>query len=271
MAGIAFIAIPVCLIAYLWGVALADAMTASAISCTTPAWASVTTYLLGLESYSWLKGGGVLLAIAGNAVMAHVWAIGKGTVHSDTYYLGVLCLFINIVTWAFYLVWQKPLLQKIERIEFLFRFYLFGCGFMLVVVLAQWRLFAEQYFGGRLSLWAWGGVIFAGGVNSTLAYYLLAFAIESSGSSVLAAVYNSLQPLFVTVIAVFLLGEELTFLKLLGGCIVLSGIAICIYAQMMDEKKKRRTVAAKATVPDDDVQMQVESPRHEMTVDFLPQ
>ena len=76
-----------------------------------------------------------------------------------------------------------------------------------------------------LSLLTWVSIAFLILFASILAYFLNALALKTA-SSTLVAVYICLQPIFVAVLAVWILGEALTWTIVLSGVLIFSGLAL---------------------------------------------
>jgi drug/metabolite transporter (DMT)-like permease len=71
---------------------------------------------------------------------------------------------------------------------------------------------------------AWWALIFLGVASTGFAYALYFFALSGTQATTIAAL-QYLEPLITLVIAIIFLGEIVTFISLLGGGLILFGVA----------------------------------------------
>jgi drug/metabolite transporter (DMT)-like permease len=73
--------------------------------------------------------------------------------------------------------------------------------------------------------WAWGGLLFSGGLAVGLMFVLWNQAVRRVGSSN-TAVYYYLVPVVALVAGVVLIGEPITVLQIVGGGLIIGGLAL---------------------------------------------
>jgi drug/metabolite transporter (DMT)-like permease len=264
--GLGVIGIPVNLVCFLEAVSRTDGITTGAFASTIPVCCFVLARLLGVERMSRTKVFAVACVVLGNCIMVEVWRMfsssGSTSEHSLSYYYGCVFFVGNVVAWSWYLVLQKPLLKRVHRLEFLFWLYVGGVTVLVAFAVAtDGRTLARQLFTpGLLSGWSWLSMSYAGVVNATLPYWLLAYGIEHGGP-VLASAWNATQPVLLTIASLTFLGETLSQSKAAGGAIVLVGVVLTVIAH---------AEANKATVPSKrHEEMKAESPRNAELLDDL--
>ena len=262
------IGIPVNLVCFLTGVSLTDGITTGAFASTIPVCCFVIARCFGVELLSLVKVLAVACVVFGNAIMIEIWNlfVSRSDGVADrpaSYYTGCFAFLGNVVAWSFYLVLQKPLLKRVHRLEFLYWFYVGGVTALIAfAVITDGETLRRQIFTpGLLSGWSWLSMCYAGFVNATLPYWLLAYGIEHGGP-VLASAWNATQPVLLTIEALTFLGESLSLTKGIGGLVVLVGVSLTVVAHA-------QTTFHNAPI---EPKMMTESPRRhsEASEDFLP-
>lgn len=243
--GIGFCGVTLNLIGVAYGVKLTDAITAGAFQCAIPPVSFVISWLCG-DALSRTQVVALCLAVCGNALMAEVWQLASVAVNT-TYYVGCLLLTINVCAYSTFLVLQKPFVTEMPKMEFLFRVNLSGVTGMIAIACLSFNTFVDQFVSGALTPQCWFAIAFAGLINSIVPYYLIAVGVSGASPS-LAAVYFALQPVFVCVLSVVVLGEGLNFIRSVGGLFILSGL-------ILSGVQKTPAVLVKTPLS--------ESPRHE--------
>ncbi len=159
------------------------------------------------------------LALAFSGVVVLVLMAGEGKVEAEDR-LGMAVLVLAPTTWAFYNVIGKPLFAAHDPLAITAYFNLLGLLFILPLASPE---LVEQT--RNLSPMGWTALLLLA-FGSTL----LALLFYNTGLRHLAAtkvaVYVYLIPLVATLTGVLLLGEVLSVWVLLGGALVLGGVAL---------------------------------------------
>ena len=139
------------------------------------------------------------------------------------------------LTYGLYSIFGKPVAGHLGPTVILS--YALGFGAVLLVAFALPTL--DTLVG--LPLWCYGLLLMLAVVHTTLAFALYTFGLRRLEAG-RAAIVATVEPVVAGALGIFLLGEELTALKVLGAILVLSGAAL---AQVGPGK-----VASPGKVPD---------------------
>ena len=141
--------------------------------------------------------------------------------------LGNLLVFINAVSYGFYLIIVKKLMDKYNAFTFVKWIYSFG--FLMVLpfgwnefIAVNWSLVPIDIF------WKIGFVV----IFSTFLTYLLNLVSMRELKPTTVAVFIYLQPLFATVFAISLGKDELSWVKIGSAILIFTGV------YLVTQKKK---------------------------------
>lgn len=169
-------------------------------------------YKVQIRSLQWL---GIFIALIG----AFFLIAGKGLqFHTDTWF-GDLLILLNAISYAFYIVYVKKMLNKYHFMTV--AKWAFFFAFLLVLPIGLNQLtqvsFAEIPSGIWLEI---GFVVIA---TTYFTYFLNAYAIQNT-SPAIAGSYIYLQPLLATLIAIKWGADVLTWEKAIFGMLVFLGV-----------------------------------------------
>lgn len=172
--------------------------------------------------------------------------------HSSNYFLGLLSLFMAFVFWCLYLLLQRELVKKMHLIDFLFYLYWSALAGLLTITMfhPDGDAVFRQVFENQLSSFSWSAILYAGCIQSVGTYFLVAYATAKADSSLLAALYNGLMPLFVTVEAIILLGETMDGWQVIGGAIVVCGWCGAMIAISKDNNNNNNAESSTTLIQD---------------------
>eukprot|EP01122_Echinamoeba_exundans_P013721 TRINITY_DN6031_c0_g1_i1.p1 TRINITY_DN6031_c0_g1~~TRINITY_DN6031_c0_g1_i1.p1 ORF type:complete len:378 (+),score=55.79 TRINITY_DN6031_c0_g1_i1:92-1225(+) len=195
-----------------------------AVSPTTTAMA----ILLKQEKFSILKLVGIILCIIGSLFMIDIshFSItsGKG--------LGVVVLFAQSIFAAGYLVAQKQVLERVPPITTTAAMYAVGTPLMTVTALIFLPLNSATWTTNTTGIWA---IVYAVAAQSVAAYILNAYANKHSKSSTVA-VFETVNPFVAAILATIFLNEPITWNIIVGGLIILGGLAVVTFEQYRETK-----------------------------------
>lgn len=198
------------------GLSMTFPIHASLLMLTSPILITFIAAFLIRERITPQKILGLLLGIGGALVLV-VW--GKDVqLNADTVW-GDIDVFINAATYAFYLVWVKPLMQKYSPLTVIRWVFTFG---WLMVLPFGWKEFTQI---------PWSAFSFQDGVatgfvvlfTTFFAYLFNTYGLQTLSAST-AGAYIYSQPIFAALISVFFYGEHLTGIKILAALFIFSGV-----------------------------------------------
>lgn len=200
------------------GIARTTVVHSSMIMGTVPVFVLLMAGIIGLEKITFPKILGIAIALAGVGLLtfARVTASNRvATILGD--FLVVLCALFLAGNTAFgkkYKPASGPV--AVTAVGYV--------GGTLLLLPALW--FAAKGFNfAQVSTGAWAGVFYMGAISSVTGYMIYYFALAHIPASRMAA-FQYLQPVFASLMAVLLLGEELTFTALAAGGVIFTGVLV---------------------------------------------
>jgi drug/metabolite transporter (DMT)-like permease len=159
---------------------------------------------------------GIVLGLAGTVTLI---LYGKSVVNAPNASLGNLLVFINAISYGFYLILVKKLMDKYNAFTFVKWIYTFG--FLMVLPFGWNEFHAIDWVNLPTAIyWKIGFVV----VFSTFLTYLLNLISMRELKPTTVAVFIYLQPLFATIFAVSLGKDELSLVKLLSAVLIFAGV-----------------------------------------------
>lgn len=183
----------------------------------TPAFVLIIAFLFLKEKITIIRTVGILIAIAGTITILFEKGIDFS---SDSFYGDMLALIASL-SWALYTIVGKNFTRKYGAI--------FSTGLSMIV---GFTLFLPIYFISSPELVIasitanqWLQIVYLGVVTSGIGYAIWFYALKKIDASKLA-VFNNMQPIFTTLLAIFILSHELTLTFIIGGILILSGVIL---------------------------------------------
>lgn len=200
------------------GVARTTVVHSSMIMATIPVWVLFMAGVMRLERITAPKIGGMTIAIAGIAMLQLFrtsTASRAPTLLGDFYVL--LCALIFAAMTALGKR-HRPASGGIavNAVGYI--------GGALVFLPVLW-LAGRGFDFSKVTLSAWLGVLYMGAISSVTGYLIYYYALARISASRIAA-FQYLQPVFASLMAVFLLGEELTGPLVAAGGVIVAGVCV---------------------------------------------
>ncbi len=200
------------------GVAQTTVVHSSMIMATTPIWVLLMAGLMGLEPITFPKVGGMAIAMTGVAmlqVFRPKLSAQSPTLRGDFFIL--LCTLALAGMTAF----GKRYRPRSGGIAVNAVGYILGAFLLLP---SFW--FSSRGFDfGKVTAGAWVGVVYMGAISSVTGYLIYYYALARMSASRMAA-FQYLQPVFASLMAVVMLGEELTGAAIAAGGIIFAGVFV---------------------------------------------
>ncbi len=202
-------------ILFVKGVALTSPIHASLLSLATPIAITVIAAWLLKDKITFNKIGGLILGIGGAATLILV----KNNIDKDSSITGDVLIIANAISYAFYLVLAKPLMERYKPVHVIRWIFLFG-GLMIMPISygdftqINWTSFLWHH-------WMALGFVVIGA--TFLAYLFMVYGIAKLGSSIVGT-YIYTQPIFATITSMILFGEKLTAIKIIAAFLIFCGV-----------------------------------------------
>jgi drug/metabolite transporter (DMT)-like permease len=164
------------------------------------------------------KVGGIILGLVGVSLI-----ISKGMFSLSLFRLGStfgdFLILISALTWTAFTVGGRGFLSRFSPLAAITPIIILGSFITFPFTLLKWEW--NHLF--HLSFVAWVSILFLGIFCSGLAYLFWYAALEKKDSSIVG-VYLYLEPLVTLVGAYFFLNEEIRWITLIGGVLILLGV-----------------------------------------------
>ena len=212
----AFFGVALNMLTFFKGLSMTTPISAAVIMVCTPLIVLILSAIIIKEKMRKRKILGILLGLFGTSFLI---LYGKSVENNSNVSLGNLLVLINAISYGYYLVIVKKLMDKYNAFTFVKWIYLFG--FLMVIPfglsqfqLVEWAILPTDIF------WKIGFVV----VFSTFFTYLLNLLSMRELKPTLVAVFIYLQPLFATVFAISLGKDELSWVKISSAILIFTGV-----------------------------------------------
>ncbi|GAB3709069.1 DMT family transporter [Flavobacterium koreense] len=209
------------------GLSYTSPIMGAVLMVTTPMIVLILSAIIMKERMQKRKIFGIILGLAGTITLI---LYGKSMVNAPNATLGNLLVFINAISYGFYLILVKKLMDKYNAFTFVKWIYTFG--FIMVLPFGwsefdaiNWTTIPTDIF------WKIGFVV----VFSTFLTYLLNLISMRELKPTTVAVFIYLQPLFATIFAVRLGKDELSLVKLLSAVLIFAGVYLVTQKRVKSE------------------------------------
>lgn len=212
------------------GLSYTSPIMGAVLMVTTPMIVLVLSAILIKERMENRKITGILLGLAGTMTLI---LYGKSMVNAPNATLGNILVFVNAVSYGFYLIIVKKLMEKYKAISFVKWIYFFG---FIMVIPFGWGEFQAVDWAvvPATAYWKIGFVV----VFSTFLTYLLNLLSMKELKPTTVAVFIYLQPLFASIFAIGLGKDELSWVKIGSALLILTGVYLVTQKKQSVKSKK---------------------------------
>jgi len=198
------------------GLSYTSPIMGAVLMVTTPMIVLVLSAILIKERMENRKIIGILLGLAGTITLI---LYGKSMVNAPNATLGNILVFVNAVSYGFYLIIVKKLMDKYKALSFVKWIYFFG---FLMVIPFGWGEFESVNWAivPTVAYLKIGFVV----VFSTFLTYLLNLLSMKELKPTTVAVFIYLQPVFASIFAIGLGKDELSWVKIGSALLIFIGV-----------------------------------------------
>jgi drug/metabolite transporter (DMT)-like permease len=201
---------------FFMGLNLTYPIHASLIMMSTPLLITIIAMFVLRERIKMEKAIGLVMGIAGALLLM---SAGKEITITGSSAIGDLYVFLNAASYAIYLVMIKPLMQRYRPIIVIRWVFLFGFLFVFPFGFPQFKEISWQAFEWTDYL----SVAFIVVCVTFFTYLWNIYALRHLSPST-AGAYIYLQPIFAAIISVIVIGEQLTWIKILATILIFAGV-----------------------------------------------
>ncbi|MFY8065509.1 MAG: DMT family transporter [Flavobacterium sp.] len=223
----AFFGVALNMLTFFKGLSFTSPISAAVIMVTTPIIVLILSAIIMKEKMIKRKIFGILLGLFGTGFLI---LYGKSIGNAANAPLGNLLVFINAVSYAFYLILVKKLMDKYNAFTFVKWIYTFG---LLMVLPFGWSEYQEIQWATIPTYILWEIVFVV--LFTTFFTYLFNLVSMRELKPTTVAVFIYLQPLFATIFAISLGKDELTLVKIVSAVLIFTGV------YLVTQKKKSQS------------------------------
>ena len=198
------------------GLSLTTPINGAIIMTTNPILVLITAAIIIKERITTRKVAGIALGIIGALCLL---LFGKHFSFGGDTFMGDLYIFINAMSYGIFLVIAKPLMKKYTPLTVIKWSFFFGS--LLVVPFGISELNQVNWSSFTSEIWL--GVTYVVIAVTFIAYLLNTIALTTLSPAVVSF-YIYLQPLFATLISLFLGKDQLTPIKVLSSVLIFTGV-----------------------------------------------
>ncbi|TDP60112.1 DMT family transporter [Flavobacterium dankookense] len=212
----AFFGVALNMLTFFKGLSYTSPIMGAVLMVTTPMIVLVLSAILMKERMQNRKIYGLILGLIGTVFLI---LYGKSVINASNATLGNILVFINAVSYGFYLIIVKKLMDKYNAFTFVKWIYTFG--FLMVLPFGWSEFQAVDFTNIPMDIfWKIGFVV----VFSTFLTYLLNLVSMRELKPTTVAVFIYLQPLFATIFAVSLGKDDVTWVKIISAVLIFNGV-----------------------------------------------
>ena len=212
----AFFGVALNMLTFFKGLSYTSPITASVIMVCTPIIVLILSSIIMKERMQRRKIFGIVLGLIGTAFLI---LYGKSVGNATNASLGNFLVFINAVSYGFYLIIVRKLMDKYNAFSFVKWIYFFGLLMVLPFGFNEFQAVNWQIISTDI-YWKIGFVV----LFSTFFTYLLNLLSMRELKPTTIAVFIYFQPVFATIFAISLGKDELGFVKIISAVLIFIGV-----------------------------------------------
>lgn len=216
--GVSFFGVVINQTLFLVGLDMTSPINSSIILSTNPIFAFVFAALILRERITFLKGTGLAIGLSG--VLLLILQNGTPDVSSSTF-LGDVYTLVNTISWAFYTVIIKRMLERYHPITVMKWTFLFGMFTNIPLGYNQWSTMDWS----AISFNAWLAIGFVVVFATYLGYLLITFGLRRLSPTVVST-YTYTQPIIAAYLASMLGQDHITIVMIISALLIFAGVFV---------------------------------------------
>jgi drug/metabolite transporter (DMT)-like permease len=216
--GCSFFGVVINQILFLAGLNLTSPINSSIILSTNPIFAFVFAALILKERISFLKGSGLAIGLSG--VVLLILQNGTPDLKSSTF-LGDIFTLVNTISWAFYTVIIKRMLEKYHPITVMKWTFFFGMFTTIPAGYNQWSTMDWS----SITYSAWLGIAFVVIFATYLGYLLISFGLRRLSPTIVST-YTYTQPIIAAYIASMMGQDHIDLVMVASALLIFAGVFV---------------------------------------------
>jgi len=205
-------------ILFLTGLNLTSPINSSILVSTNPIFAFIFAAIILKEYITFMKGFGLALGLFG--VLMLILQNGTPDLGSSTFVGDILTL-INTISWAFYTVIIKKMLEKYHPVTVMKWVFLFG---MIINIPVGYNDLTTMNWT-TISFNGWLGIIFILVGATFLGYLLLSVSLKRLSPTIVST-YTYMQPVIAAYLASLLGQDHIDFIMIMSALLIFTGVFV---------------------------------------------
>ena len=203
---------------FLVGLDMTSPINSSILISTNPIFAFVFAAIILKENISFLKGFGLALGLTG--VMMLILQNGTPDLGSTTF-IGDILTLINTISWAFYTVIIKKMLEKYHPVTVMKWTFFFGMFINIPVGYREWSTMNWS----AITLNGWLGISFILIGATFLGYLFISFGLRRLSPTIVST-YTYMQPVVAAYFATILGQDHIDFVMITAVVFIFIGVFV---------------------------------------------
>jgi drug/metabolite transporter (DMT)-like permease len=203
---------------FLLGLSMTTPINSSIILSTNPIFAFVFAAIILKEKITFLKGLGLAIGLSG--VMLLILQNGMPDLGSSTF-LGDIFSMVNTISWAFYTVVIKRMLEKYHPVTVMKWTFLFGMLTNIPVGYSQWS--TMDWSAITLTAWLQIGFVIVGATY--LGYLLIIFGLRRLSPTIVST-YTYTQPIIAAYLATLMGQDHIDLVMIMSALLIFAGVFV---------------------------------------------
>lgn len=220
--------VPINQFLYLHGVKYTTPANSALLYALTPAVVFLLLLIAGREKITPLKTGGIILALAGSALIM----FERGATLESQHTVGNILIFIAVIAWSLFTMLGRPMVLKYGAVYITALNMIVGT--LIYIPIGLLMIDVSQV--AAISSVSWVRIAYLAAIASVL-NYILWYAALAKLETTRVAIFQNLQPILTTIIALMLGRVVMTATLGVGGIMALAGVLI---VQLGHQVLKRR-------------------------------
>jgi drug/metabolite transporter (DMT)-like permease len=216
--GVSFFGVVINQTLFLVGLDMTTPINSSIIMSTNPIFAFVFAALILREKITFLKGTGLAIGLTG--VLLLILQNGTPDISSTTF-LGDIFTMVNTISWAFFTVVIKRMLERYHPITVMKWVFTFG---MLTNIPAGYHQWSTMDWSS-ISLIAWLEISFVVVGATYLGYLLITFGLRRLSPTIVST-YTYTQPVIAAYLATLMGQDHIDLVMVVSALLIFSGVFV---------------------------------------------
>ena len=227
--------------AFISGLQLTSATNASIVITITPILAMVISFFILKEPITFKKAGGVIIGLIGVLSMiltSEVTASGR-----EASIIGDLLCVVSSLSYAFFLVLTRGISKRYSSVTIMKWMFLFSS--LMFFLFGYKDVFSARIFSEGTSV-AWGSYVYLL-VGATFITYLLIPVAQKQIRPTTIGMYNYLQPLVASFIAIIWGQDTFSWNKPISALLIFTGVYFVTTSKSREDVERDRLLQLKKT------------------------